>query len=729
VNFLIIIWGDFVRGLSLARAEKLLLGSGGMVVLALLASAVSITLQGFEFPTNNNFFHLPIVLEYARSADGPHDAFHASLDKFTSIIWPMLRPFATDWNAGWVFLAAHWLSRAGIVLSFYALLRSLVRTQMAAAVGALLILPFIGAFFSATMVGQSEQLSRGFTHSEIAVALVLGAMALFLQRRFVLAGLLLGLCVNVNIFYAVWGVAALGVARLTELRNPPAGWWRETLWGIIALLAAAAPMSTRIVMEQLIAAPSVKPFDYLAFLADYWPYHFLIQYVAMDHLAFVVVILTQAVIVFRYVLARRDLTAVALAVGGLFALGIVLPFLTGSRLILNLHLLRSDTLIVFLFAAAAISVTLDSSATKLRDNAATTWSWLAVFALVVGSWPAAVLGLGAWLMSHDSVPSSTKKVVAVTLALAAAMLFVPALTQPLAAPGPILSIVAPKGDPTVLPMPHVSWDITRLILLIGGVGFLAWAILAPSPVVVACALATGASIANLPAGIGVAIVTVLVLVCRDEKMSPWGQRLLVAVLTGFAFACAMWTSSLLGKALLGLAAVTGVAVLGAGYLNTGTLGSSMARVRVVGVSTCVALAILIPTAAQAVMLMADRQRDARGEVVAAWLDVQWWARFNTRPGATFLVPLDMPGFSINSRRPVWVDWKQGAAVMWDPGFYWTWKPRLEAQRVLSDLESKVAYARQNNIPFVVVRRSEAVPGVAPLAFGNAQFAVFYTGPT
>jgi hypothetical protein len=405
------------------------------------------------------------------------------------------------------------------------------------------------------------------------------------------------------------------------------------------------------------------------------------------------------------------------------------PFLTGSRLILNLHLLRSDTLIVFLFAAAVISVALEPAAARLRDSAATTWAWLAVFALVVGSWPAAVLGLGAWLMSHEAVPSSAKKAVVATLALAAATLFIPALTQPLAAPGTILSIVAPKADPTVLPMPHLSWDITRLILLIGGVGFLAWAILAPSPVVVACALATGASVANLPAGIGVAIVMVLVLGWRDERLSVWHQRLLVGALTAFAFACAMWTGSLLGKALLGLAAVTGVAVLGAGYLSTGTLGSSMARVRVVGVTTCVALAILIPTAAQAVMLMADRQKDARGEVVAAWLDIQWWARFNTRPGALFMVPLDMPGFSVNSRRPVWVDWKQGAAVMWDPGFYWTWKPRLEAQRGLGDLAAKVAYARQNNIPFVVVRRSEAYAGVAPLAFANAQFAVFYTGPS
>src|SRR5215831_4510165 len=114
------------RGISLVWAERLVLSPGGMVVWALLASAVSITLQGFEFPTSNNFFHIPIVIEYTRSAEGPHDAFHASLDHFTSIIWPMLRPFTTEWNTGWVFLAAHLLSRAGTVLAFYSLLRSLL---------------------------------------------------------------------------------------------------------------------------------------------------------------------------------------------------------------------------------------------------------------------------------------------------------------------------------------------------------------------------------------------------------------------------------------------------------------------------------------------------------------------------------------------------------------------------------------------------------------------------
>lgn len=704
-----------------------------MAVWALLASAVSITLQGFEFPTANNFFHLPIVIEYTRTAEGPHDAFHATLDNFTSVIWPMLRPFATEWNAGWVFLAAHWLSRAGIVLSFYALLRSLLPVRWRAAVGAVLILPFISTFFSATIVGQSEQLSRGFTHSEVAVALVLGALALSLKRRFVLAALMLGLCVNVNAFYAVWGVAALGVARLCELRERPSpGWWRETLWAVAALVLSAAPMTYRVIVHELIVAPAVPPFDYVRFLADYWPYHFLIQYVAPDHLAFVVVILIQSIIAFRYVLTRRDLAVIALAFGGLFALGIVAPLLTGSRLLLNLHLLRSDTLIVYLFAAASIAVAIDATPSRARQGSAGTWAWLAVFALVVGSWPASVLALGSWLVRHETLPTMARHIVAGSLAATAAVLFVPGLNEPMATAGPILSLVAPQAAPTVLPMPHLDWDLTRIILLTGAVGFLAWAVLAPSPVLVACALATGASVAGLPAGIGVAIVTVLALVWRDDVMPRRMQAVLVAVQIAVSLVCALWTPSLLGKALLAMTVPTGLAVLASGYFSASAFGDALARVRVRGVTTCLALAILVPTTAQAIIQLTPRPGGGgfaagRGELVGGWLEIQWWARYNTPPDTVFMVPLEMAGFSVQARRPVWVDWKSGAAVMWEPAFYWVWRPRIEEQRALPDLTAKLDYARAKGIGFVIVRRSEAEGSTLPPVFANGQFSVFAAG--
>src|SRR5258708_14781725 len=60
--------------------------------LALLGAAAlaNLLLQGFEFPRYNNIFHVAIVLDYAGSAEGPHDLFHQTLGAFVSVLWPLL---------------------------------------------------------------------------------------------------------------------------------------------------------------------------------------------------------------------------------------------------------------------------------------------------------------------------------------------------------------------------------------------------------------------------------------------------------------------------------------------------------------------------------------------------------------------------------------------------------------------------------------------------------------
>ncbi len=70
-----------------------------IVAAALLFLAwTSVMLPGFAFPMINNFFHVPIVLDYAASAEGPHDAFVASLGNFVSLFWPALGLVATEGN-------------------------------------------------------------------------------------------------------------------------------------------------------------------------------------------------------------------------------------------------------------------------------------------------------------------------------------------------------------------------------------------------------------------------------------------------------------------------------------------------------------------------------------------------------------------------------------------------------------------------------------------------------
>ena len=71
----------------------------------------SVALHGFDYPTNNNIFHVPIVLDYARSAEGPADLFTKSLDRYVSGFWIALSPMVTESNIYALFLGIHVIVR------------------------------------------------------------------------------------------------------------------------------------------------------------------------------------------------------------------------------------------------------------------------------------------------------------------------------------------------------------------------------------------------------------------------------------------------------------------------------------------------------------------------------------------------------------------------------------------------------------------------------------------
>jgi hypothetical protein len=56
-----------------------------------------------------------------------------------------------------------------------------------------------------------------------------------------------------------------------------------------------------------------------------------------------------------------------------------------------------------------------------------------------------------------------------------------------------------------------------------------------------------------------------------------------------------------------------------------------------------------------------------------WLRVQRWARQETGRGDTFLVPPHYEGFRVFSERPVVGEWKDGAAVIWQPEYAGHWR--------------------------------------------------------
>ncbi|MBO9377483.1 hypothetical protein GG804_11960 [Sphingomonas histidinilytica] len=105
-----------------------------------------------------------------------------------------------------------------------------------------------------------------------------------------------------------------------------------------------------------------------------------------------------------------------------------------------------------------------------------------------------------------------------------------------------------------------------------------------------------------------------------------------------------------------------------------------------------------------------------------------WVRRSTLAGP-FLVPVDEPhrdlfdNFQLKALRPVWVDWKQGAVVMWEPGFYPRWSTRYAAVESLGDADQFLAYAAANDIPYVVLPEDIGDCGAARTLYRDGGYAI------
>ncbi len=110
-----------------------------------------------------------------------------------------------------------------------------------------------------------------------------------------------------------------------------------------------------------------------------------------------------------------------------------------------------------------------------------------------------------------------------------------------------------------------------------------------------------------------------------------------------------------------------------------------------------------------------------------WREVTDWARTTTPRRSTFLIPLTLD-FTF-AQRVSWVGLKEGAAAMWAPDTYDTWRSRSRAVGALRDAAAEMAYACGNHIDYVVLDRrpGHALAGAEALAhpvFVNRWFAAF-----
>ncbi len=65
------------------------------------------------------------------------------------------------------------------------------------------------------------------------------------------------------------------------------------------------------------------------------------------------------------------------------------------------------------------------------------------------------------------------------------------------------------------------------------------------------------------------------------------------------------------------------------------------------------------------------------------------------------LPTPTPMFEFLSHRRAWVDFRRGAAVLWSPSYYQTWRSRMDDVGRLGSLPERIDYASRSGIDYVI----------------------------
>lgn len=626
----------------------------------LLLSWTSIMIPGFAFPWSNNVFHVPIVLGYASSVEGPHDAFTQSLANFVSGFWIALSVITHEENIFQVFFVTHLFGRVIFVVGVYGVIRDFCadKTVALALTGLASLAPILKGV---TLVGHTEMLSSYLSHTGFAIAMLPGCWWLMLRRRWVASAALLGLVFNVNAFLSLWSIIA-ALSAFAVSRKEIDNLKLTLLLCGAAYLAFASP--TFIWTLSTVSQPS-EPINFRAYLLDYYPYHTFIH-VQWEAAARYSIYLATAILVLISVGSKSNfripitLFAAYLCV---FLIGLPLPYFTDSRLALNLYPLRIDAVINVALVAFALAWAGQSIAERKNDTLPLAIS----LSLISGNIIATLLLLR--LYSNEKGQQRFTKFITATLA------------------GSFILIIS-MGL-----MPSASEGFVPLDLLIG-----------------ALALGTINNRSHIPL-VGAAFVCMFL----PENAYPWpvlGLALAVMIsiwksewgsLAALASVCISCIWVLNNGDKVALAATVATILLSILLMTAKSISFERLRTLAIGPSGLLAgvLTIGLLLTGYAVWRQSIDRPDAH---LAPLLEAQSWARKNIPPDTPYL-PVGLTGFSVLSRRPAWVDAQAGAAVMWKPDFLAEWRPRMRELNACAETKCYADLARRHNLHWIV-----SVPG-------------------
>jgi hypothetical protein len=642
------------------------------VALCIVAAVSATLLSGFEDPKLHNYWNMLAALDFARSAEGPHDAYNRTYWHFISIYWLLVKAIATDQNVAKIFIVLQLIGNSLLSLAFYSWTRALTGRRWAAAIAAAGFC-FCYGLWSKTQLGYSEMFLPYATHSQAAIVVCLFGLLLLIHDRYIWAAVMLGVAAEINLYMAAWTALAAGGYLVFEERRLIT---KLQIGFAVVLLVLTAPVLVWALLGR--TGPKIPAEFFQENLAGH-TYGFNYPQAVVQTFA---LCLSAAAATIGSAAGEnrvRRLGVVMLCCVASLAAGMTMPYFTSEPLLLSLHPLRFVS-VANLLAAICAGVLLVRRLDALEDDG----------------------GMGALLAAVGFMMKSP---------LVSMLGF--ALSVPYSKPGLRLlctALLMAGILGVLLPSPMIESSTKSVLAFILVCAMLALARWLYS--------AAGALESDRFLGVGVGALGAI------GAVPPSGYSSIAALLSiPTAVVLAVPAISDIWRRLASAAAVGGVGVILLSVSNDPmrlllvAIGSAIAfgsvlafRVRLARVSGSARGAIL---ASPIILLIGlgvakgaanhfsvTRTTDEQEYIVA-----QIWARAHTAPDTVFYAP-NHDAFSLYSRRPVWGEPSETAAVMWEPSYYPLWRCRSAAARAADSVETTITLALSANIEYLVLPAEE-----------------------
>jgi hypothetical protein len=310
-----------------------------------MGAAVSLFISGLISGETTDEFHLGILAGLWREPQFADDRFIQSLQYYASGFW---FPLAGRFEGEEVFPLLVIFNILSRILFFIGALECApllrVETPRQRLIFTLLV-ALATSMRGWSKAGGGGLFTNSFGHSEVANATTLFVLASAARGRVAFALAMNGVTFFLSAFVAVWNAAPLALIFGMQLRNGALDWKTAVRQGAVGLALAA--IFALPVVRNVFANPDYgRPLDfsYISALLDIWPYHFLIWVQPPSSVIWLAMVTAAALIAAARMRPGSDfLIAAIIGFSAVWLFGVVLPWLSDSPMLLNLHLLRASS--------------------------------------------------------------------------------------------------------------------------------------------------------------------------------------------------------------------------------------------------------------------------------------------------------------------------------------------------------------------------------------------------